>query len=205
MKGKIFALSSFRRRFGLTLVELLLVIGIIAVLAGIVWAALAPVRERARQVQCMNNLKHLHLATMMYAREWAVVYEPAEGVMPHLLGLPVDTSPHKQLAPYLKNLKVYECPNDWEKNDPRYVNTYQGQTFKYSYVACWPWYPAGAMILIPYLRSVRCGQRFVLYFCGWHGWYRGWGPDAYLITCRWNGQIRGHYVRLPMTPCYDPP
>jgi len=58
---------AFRR--GLTLVELLLVIGIIAVLAGIIWCAFAPVRERARIVYCVNNLKQLHLALEMYRAE----------------------------------------------------------------------------------------------------------------------------------------
>jgi prepilin-type N-terminal cleavage/methylation domain-containing protein len=51
-------------RLGLTLIELLLVIGIIAVLAGIIWCVFAPVRERARQAVCLGNLRQVWLATV---------------------------------------------------------------------------------------------------------------------------------------------
>lgn len=55
-----------RHRCGFTLIELLVVIGIIAVLAAIIFPVLSNARHKARKFKCLANLHQLHVAMMLY-------------------------------------------------------------------------------------------------------------------------------------------
>ena len=63
-------------RIGFTLVELLVVIGIIAVLIGILLPTLSRARENARRIACMSNLRQVATAIVMYCGETRAGFPP---------------------------------------------------------------------------------------------------------------------------------
>lgn len=66
-----------------TLVELLIVIGIIAILAGLLLPALAQARREARRVQSLSNVRQINLGVLLYANDHA---DRMPVAAPHELG-----------------------------------------------------------------------------------------------------------------------
>ena len=59
----------FRLRNGFTLVEVLIVIGVLAVLAALLIPTLGGARSMARSVECRNNLRQWSVALITYSKD----------------------------------------------------------------------------------------------------------------------------------------
>ncbi|MCK6470209.1 MAG: type II secretion system GspH family protein [Planctomycetes bacterium] len=94
---------------GFTLVEMLVVIGILALLAALLLPVLGRARAEGRRTACKSNLRQVYQAMQMYTNEHHGVY-PALAPRPSL----DDSLPGlaETLRPYAPDPKVLACPAD---------------------------------------------------------------------------------------------
>src|SRR5437016_5921384 len=67
--------TMFRKAF--SLIELLVVVAIIAVLAGLLLPSVGLVRDSARMAQCSSNMRQMQLANLAYTNDWQGPFVPA--------------------------------------------------------------------------------------------------------------------------------
>jgi prepilin-type N-terminal cleavage/methylation domain-containing protein/prepilin-type processing-associated H-X9-DG protein len=94
---------------GFTLIELLVVIAIIAILAAILFPVFARARERARRAACINNMKQLGIAFLMYADDNSNRIPPFQAYFTNRTGTWQPT-PNGIIA-YTKARAIDQCPS----------------------------------------------------------------------------------------------
>jgi prepilin-type N-terminal cleavage/methylation domain-containing protein len=133
-----------------TLVELLIVIGIIAVLIGILLPVLGKARESARRAQCLANQKQIAASVLLYAHQHktlpgpatACVFDPAltDGSQPAVLNnyYTARTLSHRDLLQrFLNSREAWFCPSSGDvrtyASPANATSAYVGKVLGYTY------------------------------------------------------------------------
>ncbi|MCX6345537.1 MAG: prepilin-type N-terminal cleavage/methylation domain-containing protein [Armatimonadetes bacterium] len=118
-----------QRKSGFSLIELLVVIGIIAILAAILFPMLLKAQERSKMMSCLSNLKQLGNAVIAYRSDnngympnpgwWTQVHCPEMAGCPDWCGSNgtgvAIYLEQGSIWPYTKNKKIYSCDTDKTK------------------------------------------------------------------------------------------
>jgi len=112
------------RRAAFTLVEMLVVIAIIAVLAGLLFPVFLTARGKAREIACLSNLRQTGMSIAMYSQDNDGLYpfavDPADKYTPQIWSsdpqfqalIPYLTLIQDALQPYAKSKEIFHCPAD---------------------------------------------------------------------------------------------
>ncbi len=200
------------RKNGFTLLELLIVISIISILAGLMFPLVMAARERARRTVCMNNLRQIAVAIAMYANDWdgrtpPQPYGPGSGQW--AVGSPctLDGTPEMKdmfgidyfvadvLMPYVGDRRVFTCPSE-------YMRAQAPECANWSYHYC---APNASMSLGPrdapdYGDPSRVWLVSDIWGSNWGSNHtpRPWASSFYLNVAYLDGHVRG--VRVPAPP-----
>jgi prepilin-type N-terminal cleavage/methylation domain-containing protein/prepilin-type processing-associated H-X9-DG protein len=148
-------ISDRRQNVAFTLVELLVVIAIVSVLASLILPAFAKAKSKGQAVTCLNNVRQLGLAWLMYANEqrdrlpynlggdaMRKTFAPQDplnwvnGLMDWETNSDNTNASlilQSSLAPYINNsVRLYKCPSDTVLSDVQRREGWRERTRSYS-------------------------------------------------------------------------
>ena len=189
-------------RFAFTLIELLVVIAIIAILAGMLLPALSKAKEQAKITKCLNNIRQVGVASILYLDDFDDRYPPKTakngsttqnswvGKAGRISPYDAVTAADRHLNPYLGNtdeqakVQVGHCPSD--KISIADTGRSQYEDFGSSYMANL-YHPEGKGDPVIYSlnindktsikqSAIRTPSRFVV-FTSWGAYRVGWWSE----------------------------
>ena len=200
------------RRTGFTLVEMLVVIGIIAVLAAMIFPVFARAREKGRSTRCVANLKQIGMAWQMYADDhdgmppWAI--DCADQHLPQIWShfpafqaqIPYMPRHEDVLQPYMQSREIWHCPSDTgydvleDSGLPLDGSPTAYDAFGGSYM-----YQTIITFMQRPIEQLREPTKINVYFDGFGSWHGGKGYD----DKRWNVYYADGHVKTAGRPQYE--
>lgn len=117
-------------RKAFTVLELLVVIGIIAIIMGIVYVLLAGTREQGKQTTCISNLRQIGQAISMYRADYGDREMSNSKAMNVLQALGAPFVPGNLISSGLATKQLFICPDDESQAN------WKGTGLKASYSWC---------------------------------------------------------------------
>lgn len=114
-----------------TLIEMLVVVGLIALLGALLFPAFSSARAKARETTCVSNLHQIGMGIAQYARDSDDFYPRGADTAERLAAMEFPNPAAEMrslpllrdvLRPYLPSREVWHCSSDtgWEEDHPAY-------------------------------------------------------------------------------------
>jgi len=134
---------------GFTLIDVLVIAGIVAILPGLIWPSIWRARESKRRAQCLSNLKQIMLGIKTYTPDYDESYPTSATPVVEEIRRPGRLGPWRRSSPgetdvkthyrdlgilypyYVSSLDVFTCPSSGDKMPrDRTDDTYDAKPFR---------------------------------------------------------------------------